>query len=65
MQPAHRRHDISDTVWQILEPHLLGRKGTWGGNQGNRMNAIVVDSLEYSFTISGLRGVLFTGDLFV
>ena len=31
MQPAHRRHDISDTVWQILEPHLLGRKGTWGG----------------------------------
>ncbi|MCL2022438.1 MAG: IS5/IS1182 family transposase, partial [Betaproteobacteria bacterium] len=30
MQQAHRRHDISDTVWQILEPHLLGRKGTWG-----------------------------------
>jgi len=32
MQQAHRRHDISDTVWQILEPNLLGRKGTWGGN---------------------------------
>ena len=32
MQLAHRRHDISDTVWQILEPHLLGRKRTWGGN---------------------------------
>ena len=32
MQPAHRRHDLSDRVWELLEPHLLGRKGTWGGN---------------------------------
>ena len=29
--PAHRRHDISDRAWKILEPHLPGRKGTWGG----------------------------------
>ena len=29
---THRRHDISDKVWSLLEPHLLGRKGTWGGN---------------------------------
>jgi transposase len=26
----HRRHDISDTVWKKLEPHLPGRKGAWG-----------------------------------
>jgi len=32
MQLAHRRHDVSDRVWELLEPHLLGRKGTWGGN---------------------------------
>jgi len=23
---AHRRHDISDEVWKLLEPHLPGRK---------------------------------------
>jgi len=28
---AHRRHDISDRVWEKLEPHLPGRKGSWGG----------------------------------
>ncbi len=28
---AHRRHDISDRVWSLLEPNLPGRKGTWGG----------------------------------
>ena len=27
---AHRRHDISDRVWGLLEPHLPGRKGCWG-----------------------------------
>ena len=38
MQAAHRRHDISDRVWELLEPHLLGRKGTWGGNaRDNRL----------------------------
>lgn len=29
--PAHRRHDISDRVWLLLEPLLLGRRGVWGG----------------------------------
>ena len=29
--PAHRRHDISDRVWELLEPHLPGRRGSWGG----------------------------------
>ena len=38
MVATHRRHDISDRVWGLLEPHLLGRKGTWGGNaRDNRL----------------------------
>ncbi|MDR0251124.1 MAG: IS5 family transposase, partial [Burkholderiales bacterium] len=32
MKPSHQRHDISDNVWGLLEPRLLGRKGTWGEN---------------------------------
>ena len=28
---THRRHDISDRTWSLLEPHLPGRKGSWGG----------------------------------
>ena len=31
MTLAHRRHDISDRVWNLLEPHLPGREGVWGG----------------------------------
>lgn len=31
MKPAHRRHDMSDHTWNLLEPHLPGRKGCWGG----------------------------------
>ena len=31
MAQAHRRHDISDKVWELLEPHLPGREGSWGG----------------------------------
>ncbi len=31
MTPPHRRHDISDKVWSLLEGHLPGREGTWGG----------------------------------
>ena len=27
----HRRHDISNRVWNLLEPHLSGRAGSWGG----------------------------------
>ena len=42
-QEAHRRHDISEAVWQKLEPYLPGREGTWGGRaQDNRqfLNAV-------------------------
>lgn len=36
--PAYRRHDISDHLWEILEPHLPGQQGLWGGvAQDNRM----------------------------
>lgn len=28
--PVHRRHDISEATWALLEPHLPGRKGVWG-----------------------------------
>ena len=31
MTPAYRRHDISDRIWQLIEPYLPGRKGLWGG----------------------------------
>jgi len=31
MAQAYRRHDISDRVWVLLEPHLPGRAGSWGG----------------------------------
>ena len=31
MTPSHRRHDISDRIWDLLGPHLPGRKGSWGG----------------------------------
>lgn len=29
-QAAYHRHDISDHVWSLLEPHLPGRVGGWG-----------------------------------
>jgi len=30
-KPAYRRHYISDETWALLESHLPGRKGVWGG----------------------------------
>ncbi len=30
MTDAHRRHDLSDKDWALIEPHLPGRKGAWG-----------------------------------
>jgi len=43
MEFSHRRHDISDRIWSLLEPLLPGREGTWGGKaRDNRLfiNAI-------------------------
>ncbi len=37
-EPAYRRHDISDRVWELLEPTLPGRTGAWGGKaKDNRL----------------------------
>lgn len=30
MVAVHRRHDISDRLWELLKPHLLGREGAKG-----------------------------------
>ena len=43
MEAAHRRHDISDKVWELLEPHLPGREGTRGvtaRDNRNFLNAV-------------------------
>jgi len=32
MRASYHRHDISDAVWTLIEPHTIGSKGTWGGN---------------------------------
>ena len=31
MQPDYHRHDITEEVWRLLEPHLPGQRGQWGG----------------------------------
>ena len=37
MKNEQQRHDISDAVWSLLEPHLPGQRGQWGGTaQDNR-----------------------------
>ena len=30
MVSAHRFHDISDSLWELLKPYLPGRKGAKG-----------------------------------
>ena len=32
MTESYNRHDISDKLWELVEPHTIGNKGTWGGN---------------------------------
>ncbi len=44
MSLAHRRHDISDELWNKIESNLPGQKGCWGGiARDNRtfINAVV------------------------
>jgi transposase len=44
MKADYHRHDLDDHAWSLLEPHLSGRKGQWGGiAQDNRrfINAVL------------------------
>ena len=37
-QADMRRHDLSERTWALLEPHLPGRAGSWGGiGRDNRL----------------------------
>ena len=43
MDASYHRHDINDKAWEMLEPHLPGQRGQWGGiAQDNRrfINAV-------------------------
>ena len=31
MANESQRHDMSGKVWNLLEPHLPGQRGQWGG----------------------------------
>lgn len=31
MESAHHRHDLTDHAWSLLESHLPGQIGQWGG----------------------------------
>jgi len=37
---AHRRHDLSDEQWLLLEKHLPGQAGSWGGIAKDNRNFI-------------------------
>ena len=39
-----QRHDLSDAAWLLLEPHLSGQSGQWGGiahNNQRFVNAVI------------------------
>ena len=40
MEAAHRRHDITDRMWSVLEPLLPGQRGQWGGIANDNRNFI-------------------------
>ena len=44
MTSVLHRHDVSDRTWELIQPHLPGRKGVWGGvahNNRRFINAIL------------------------
>ena len=47
MSAAYRRHDISDEVWVLLEPHLPGREGVWGGRARDNRQFINAEYSEF------------------
>ncbi len=46
---AHRRHDISDRVWDLLKDHLPGRKGSWGGQAND--NRLFLNAVFWIFRV--------------
>ena len=40
MVSAHSRHDISNKTWALLESHLPGRAGVWGGKANDNRTFI-------------------------
>lgn len=40
MNAAHRRHDVTDKIWALLEPHLPGKEGVWGGRANDNQQFI-------------------------
>ena len=50
MENPQNRHDISDSVWRLLEPLLPGQEGQWGG--------IATDNRRF---LNGVFWVLRTG----
>ena len=57
MTQVHRRHDISDKVWVLLEPHLPGREGSWGGIA--RDNRQFIDAVFWIIRARVRRGVTY------
>ena len=60
MKNEQQRHDISDAVWSLLEPHLPGQRGQWGGiAQDNRR---FINGVFWIFThrstVAGFTAVL-------
>lgn len=46
-QESYQRHDISDELWNLLEPHLPGKKGTRGGQA--RDNRLFLNAIFWIF----------------
>jgi len=57
MDLAHRRHDISDELWNKISHYLPGAKGKWGGvAQDNRS---FVNAVIWIFRTWGVHGEIY------
>jgi transposase len=59
---AYRRHDISDNVWNLREPHLPGREGIWGRRAKDVTSGAVADCTQAATQIQGLSAGLLLAD---
>ena len=48
MSTTIHRHDISDEIWSVLEPHLPGQKGQWG--RVSAEERLLLDKLDDDYT---------------